>query len=148
MVILTGWRLQCGGFFYFQNECWRQFYSLLVVLSSSPIVVFSDYSLQWQIIREFFVKGTVAWTFLSTVISPKVPNWSSDLWSIDSNSPRNLTSKIFFFCTMGRYGELRYALWATASNLVVHYGPLRQIWLYAMGNCGGFGSALWATARN
>jgi hypothetical protein len=36
------------------------------------------------------------------------------------------------------YGD---ALWATAANLVMRYGSLRQIWL-----CGKFGYALWATA--
>ncbi len=44
-------------------------------------------------IHETF-KGTVMWDFLSKVIPPKVPNWSSDSWSktvlyIDSNSTRN-----------------------------------------------------------
>ncbi len=72
------------------------------------------------------------------MISPKVPNWSSDSWSksvsnIDSNSPRNSTSKIFprfgplrpiLLCTMGHYGEFSSALW-----------PLRQIWLCAMSHC-------------
>jgi hypothetical protein len=27
-------------------------------------------------------------------------------------------------------------------------GPLRRIWLCAMGHCGGFGSTLWATAAD
>jgi hypothetical protein len=49
---------------------------------------------------------------------------------------------------MGHCGEFFYALWATTVNLVVHYGPLRWIWLYAMGHCGGFGYVLWATAQN
>jgi hypothetical protein len=31
---------------------------------------------------------------------------------------------------------------------VPHYGPQQQIWLCAMGHCGGFGSALWAAAQN
>jgi hypothetical protein len=39
---------------------------------------------------------------------------------------------------MGHCGKFGYALWAIAANLVVRYGPLRQIWLYAMGHCGGF----------
>jgi hypothetical protein len=49
---------------------------------------------------------------------------------------------------MGHYGEFFYALWATTVSLVMRYGPLWRIWLYAMGHCGGFGYALWATARN
>jgi hypothetical protein len=48
---------------------------------------------------------------------------------------------------MGHCGEFFYALWATTENLVVRYGPLRQIWFYAMGHCGGFGYALWAIAQ-
>ncbi len=39
-------------------------------------------------------------------------------------------------------------LWATAANLVMRYGPLRQIWLCAMGHCGKFGYTLWATAAD
>ncbi len=31
---------------------------------------------------------------------------------------------------------------------VMLYGPLRQIWLCAMGHCGGLGATLWATATN
>ncbi len=49
---------------------------------------------------------------------------------------------------MGHGGEFFYVLWATTENLVVRYGPLGQIWLYAMGHCDGFGYALWATVRN
>ncbi len=49
---------------------------------------------------------------------------------------------------MGHCGEFFYALWDIKVNLVVRYGPLWRIWLYAMGHCGGFGYALWATARN
>ncbi len=49
---------------------------------------------------------------------------------------------------MGHCGKFCPALWATTVNLVVHYGPLLQIWLYAMDHCGGFGYALWATAQN
>jgi hypothetical protein len=93
-------------------------------------------------------KGTVAWDFLSKVISPKVPNWISDLWSkavsnIDSNSPRNSTCKVFprygplhqnFLCAMGHYGQFGCAQWAIAADLVKRYGPLRRIWLYAMGH--------------
>ncbi len=98
----------------------------------------------------FYIKGTVAWDFLSKVISPKVPNWSSDSWSkavsnIDSNSPRNSTSKVFprygplqriLLYAMGHCGRFGCALW-----------PLRRIWLYAMSYCGRFGYALWATGR-
>ena len=63
---------------------------------------------------------------------------------------------------MGTFGEItldkkisRYclfketvALWATAADLAMRYGPLRRIWLTAMGHCSGFGYALWATAGN
>jgi hypothetical protein len=49
---------------------------------------------------------------------------------------------------MGHCGEFFYALWATAVNFVMRYGPLRRILLYAMGHCGGFCYVLWATARN
>jgi hypothetical protein len=38
---------------------------------------------------------------------------------------------------MGQCSEFFYALWATAVNLVVRYGPLRQI-----------GYTLWATAAD
>jgi hypothetical protein len=48
---------------------------------------------------------------------------------------------------MGHCGKFGYVLWATATNLVVRYGPLRQIWIYAMGHCSGFGYALWATTQ-
>jgi hypothetical protein len=87
------------------------------------------------------LKGTVAWDFLSKVISPKEPNWSSYLRSkavshIDLNSPKNLTSKVF-----PRYGPLRQIFF-------MRYGPLWQIWLCAMGDCGGFSSTLWATAAD
>jgi hypothetical protein len=49
---------------------------------------------------------------------------------------------------MGHCGEFFYALWATVVNLVMHYGPLRLILLYAMGHCGEFGYAVRATTRN
>jgi hypothetical protein len=49
---------------------------------------------------------------------------------------------------MGHFIKIFYALWATMANLVVRNGPLRQIWLNAMGHCGGFGYTLWATTRN
>jgi hypothetical protein len=42
---------------------------------------------------------------------------------------------------MGHCGKFGYAQWATAANLVVRFGPLRQIWLYVMGHRGGFGYA-------
>jgi hypothetical protein len=48
---------------------------------------------------------------------------------------------------MGNCGKFGYALWATAANLVVRYGPLWQIWLYTMGHCIGFGYALRATTQ-
>ncbi len=32
--------------------------------------------------------------------------------------------------------------------VLLRYGPLRQIWLCAMGHCSEFGDALWATAAN
>ncbi len=96
-----------------------------------------------------YIKGTVAWNFLSKVISPKVPNWSSDsltkaVSNIDSNSQRYATSKVFprygpmrqiFLCAMGHYGEFDYALWATAVDFVIRYGPLQRILLCAMGHC-------------
>jgi hypothetical protein len=101
------------------------------------------------ILHSWDFKGTVAWDFLSKVISPKVPNWSSDSRSkavsnIDSNLPRYSTSKAFprygplrriFLCAMGHYGEFGCALWATAADLVIRYGPLWRIWLCAMGYC-------------
>jgi hypothetical protein len=49
---------------------------------------------------------------------------------------------------MGYCGKLFYALWATTVNLVVRYGPLWLVWLYAMGHCGGFGYTLWAIVWN
>ncbi len=67
------------------------------------------------------------------------------------------------FRAMGHCGEFLYALWTTTANLVVRYGPLRRIWFYTMGHCGGlvvicsdfcamghsagFGYALWAVAQ-
>jgi hypothetical protein len=85
---------------------------------------------------------------LFKVISPKVPNWSPDSYTIafskiDSNLPRNLTSKVLtrygplrkiWLCALGHYGKFGGALWATAANLVIRYGPLRRIWLCAMGH--------------
>ncbi len=47
---------------------------------------------------------------------------------------------------MGHCDKFGYALWVTAENLVMRYGPLRQIWLCTMGHSGKFGYALWATA--
>jgi hypothetical protein len=57
---------------------------------------------------------------------------------MDSNSPINLTSKVF----------PRYGLWATAANFAKRYGPLRRIWLYAMRHFGKFSYAIWATTGN
>ncbi len=87
--------------------------------------------------------------FFVQVISPKVPNRSSDSWSeavsnIDSNSPWNSTCKVFphygplrqiLLSAMGHCGGFGYVLWATAADLVIRYGPLRQICLCAMGHC-------------
>jgi hypothetical protein len=80
------------------------------------------------------------------MISPKVPNSSSDSWSkavlnIDLNLPRKIPF-LRSFHAMGHCGELCYAVWATAADLVIRYGPLPRIWLYAMGHCGRFGCAL------
>jgi hypothetical protein len=58
-----------------------------------------------------------------------------------------------------RYGPLRqigYMLWATAADLVMHYGPLRGMKEYskicidfcAMGNSAGFGYLLWAIGQD
>ncbi len=75
----------------------------------------------------------------------------------------NLTSKIFprygplphiLLYPMGHYGKFGFVLWATATDLVKHYGPLHGMKLYskncidfcAMGNSAGFGYALWAIA--
>ncbi len=64
---------------------------------------------------------------------------------VDSNSPRNSTSKVFpcygplrriSLSAMGHCGGFGYALWATTADLVICYGPLRRIWLCAMGQCG------------
>jgi hypothetical protein len=126
------------------------------------------------------LKWTVAWDFLSKVISPKVPNWSPDSYTksvlnIDSNSPRNSTSKVLtcngplqqiWLYAMGHCGKFSCALWATAANLVTRYGPLRRIWLRGMGHCTvwgrtvkicdnfcavghitGFGYSLWVIAQ-
>jgi hypothetical protein len=41
-----------------------------------------------------------------------------------------------------------YALLATVVNLMMRYGPLRRMWLGAIGHCGKFTDALWATAAN
>jgi hypothetical protein len=87
--------------------------------------------------------------FSSKVISPKVPNWSSDSWSKallnkDSTLPRNSTSKVFscyrplrwiLSCAMGHYGKFGCALYATAADLFICNGPLRLIWLCAIGHC-------------
>jgi hypothetical protein len=34
---------------------------------------------------------------------------------------------------MGHCSKFAYALLATAANFIMCYGPLRQIWLYAIG---------------
>jgi hypothetical protein len=95
------------------------------------------------------LKDTVAWDFLSKVISQKVPNRSSDSWSkavsnIDSNSLRNSTFTVFLrygplwrilLSAMGHYGRFGYALWANQADLIICYGPLRRIWFCAMGHC-------------
>jgi hypothetical protein len=39
---------------------------------------------------------------------------------------------------MGHYGEFGFALWATAADLDIRYGPLWR----------GFGYPLWATVQN
>jgi hypothetical protein len=102
------------------------------------------------------LKGTVAGDFLSKVISPKVPNCSSDSWykavsNIDSYSPRYSTFKVLtcyglmrriWLCAMGHCGRFSYALWAIAADLVMHYGPLRQI---CWGHCCWLGYKLWAS---
>jgi hypothetical protein len=93
-----------------------------------------------------YFKRTVAWDFLSKVISPKIPNWPPDLWSI-------VVAKIFNLLGPS-------TLWATAANLAMPYGPLWRIWWCAMGHCGEFddvlcmghcrefGYALWATVAD
>jgi hypothetical protein len=50
-------------------------------------------------------------------------------------------------CAMGHCGGFGYTLWATAANLVMRYGPLREMKPYskicidfcAMGHSAGFG---------
>jgi hypothetical protein len=49
---------------------------------------------------------------------------------------------------MGHSAGFGYALWAIAQGLVIPYGPLRKIWLSAMGPGAGFGYVLWAIAQN
>jgi hypothetical protein len=44
--------------------------------------------------------------------------------------------KFASFNALGHCGEFCYALWAIVADLVMRYGPLRQIWLYVMGHCG------------
>jgi hypothetical protein len=39
-------------------------------------------------------------------------------------------------------------LWAIVADLDMRYGPLRRIWLHAMGHCGRFSSALWVIAKD
>ncbi len=38
-------------------------------------------------------------------------------------------------CAMSQCGGFGYVLWATAADLVLRYGPLRRIWICAMGHC-------------
>jgi hypothetical protein len=116
------------------------------------------------------VKETIGWDFLSKVISQKVPNRSSDSWfkavlNIDSNCREIRLLRSFW--AMGHCGKICYALWATASDLVLHYGPLRgmkpysenlywfllygplrKIWFCTMGHSTGFGYPLWAIAKD
>jgi hypothetical protein len=40
------------------------------------------------------------------------------------------------------------ALWAIAQNCLLRYGPLRRIFICAMGHRPEYGLALWATAQN
>jgi hypothetical protein len=54
----------------------------------------------------------------------------------------------FGYVLWGHCGGLGATLWATATNLVMHYGPLRQTWLCAVSHCGGLGATLLATATN
>jgi hypothetical protein len=49
---------------------------------------------------------------------------------------------------MGHSSGFGNALQAIAQDLVIRYGPLRRIWLSAMGPGAGFGFALWAIAQN
>ncbi len=95
------------------------------------------------------LKGTVAWDFLSKVISTKVPNWSSVSWSkavsnVELNSPRNSTFNVFspygplwqiLLCAMGHYSEFGCAQWATAADWAKWHGPLQRIWFCAMDHC-------------
>jgi hypothetical protein len=47
---------------------------------------------------------------------------------------------------MGHYGEFGYALWATAADLVMRYGPLRGMKLYSKNYIDIY--ALWAIAQD
>jgi hypothetical protein len=49
---------------------------------------------------------------------------------------------------MGYFGKFNDALWANAADLVMCCGPLRWIWLWAVGHCGEFGYVLCASAAN
>ncbi len=115
------------------------------------------------------LKGTVAWDFLSEVIPPKVPNWSLDLYTKAFLNIDSIRQEIWLLRSSrsrGHCGKFGNALWATTANLVVHYGPLRQIWLCtmghyavggrsvkicndfcAMGHSPGFAYVLWAIAQ-
>jgi hypothetical protein len=71
-------------------------------------------------------KETVAYDFLSKVISPKVPNRSSEglsaLWATAANFGKPYERHC---------GGFGYALWATAADLVMRYGPLRGMKQYS-----------------
>jgi hypothetical protein len=76
------------------------------------------------------VKGQQRGIFLSKVISPKVPQ---SVLNKDLNSLRYSTIKVLL-----RYGllwQICYELWATSTNLVMCFGPLRWIWLCSKGQC-------------
>ncbi len=49
---------------------------------------------------------------------------------------------------MGHCDEFGYMLWATAATLVMHYGPLPQIWLCVAGHYGRCGYTLWVIVWN
>jgi hypothetical protein len=52
---------------------------------------------------------------------------------------------------MGHCGGFGYTLWATAANLVMRYGPMREMKPYSricIDFCAGFGYALWAKAQD
>jgi hypothetical protein len=70
-----------------------------------------------------------------------VPNQPPDSWSKPvSNIDSNLRDIRLFrsFQYTGHCGEYGYAQWATAADLIMHNGPLQQIWFCTMGHCGDF----------